>query len=88
MIYRIANSNDVGEIIAMKNRVKNRIIEQKLPIWLNGYPLDEMIIDDIQCLEGRVIEMDNKIVAYSTFHHASKEYGTGVFKRDNVFLSL
>ena len=53
-------------------------------MWLNGYPLDEYIIDDIKSNEGRVIEIDGKVVSYSCFHHASKEYGNGVFKKDNV----
>ena len=84
MIYRIATLNDLNEIIIMKNKVKQRIINQNLPMWLNGYPLDEYIIDDIKSNEGRVIEINGKIVSYSCFHHASKEYGNGVFKKDNV----
>lgn len=84
MIYRVATLNDLNEIIIMKNKVKQRIINQNLPMWLNGYPLDEYIIDDIKSNEGRVIEINGKIVSYSCFHHASKEYGNGVFKKDNV----
>lgn len=84
MIYRVATLDDLNEIIIMKNKVKQRIINQNLPMWLNGYPLDEYIIDDIKSNEGRVIEINGKIVSYSCFHHASKEYGNGVFKEDNV----
>ncbi|MBQ8206679.1 MAG: GNAT family N-acetyltransferase [Bacilli bacterium] len=84
MIYRVATLDDLNEIIIMKNKVKQRIINQNLPMWLNGYPLDEYIIDDIKSNEGRVIEINGKIVSYSCFHHASKEYGNGVFKKDNV----
>ena len=84
MIYRVATLDDLYEIIIMKNKVKQRIINQNLPMWLNGYPLDEYIIDDIKSSEGRVIEINGKIVSYSCFHHASKEYGNGVFKKDNV----
>ena len=29
-------------------------------------------------------DLDGKVVSYSCFHHASKEYGNGVFKKDNV----
>ena len=47
----------------MKNRVKERIIKANLPMWLNGYPLDEMIIEDILNNHGRVIIFDNKVVA-------------------------
>ena len=85
MIYRKANMNDYSEIIDMKNEVKERIIKQNLPIWLNGYPLDILIQEDIENEECRVVELDNKVVAYACFHHAQKEYGTGVFKKDNLY---
>ena len=74
MIYRQANTNDIKSIIEMKNRVKNRIIKQNLPIWLNGYPLDEFIIDDIEYNFGRVVEIDGKIAAYCAFHPATVDY--------------
>ena len=55
MIYRKATNDDIINIIAMKNKVKQRIIEENLPIWLNGYPLDELIKEDIENNEGRVV---------------------------------
>ena len=84
MIYRIATLDDLEEIILMKNQVKKRIIKEELPIWQHGYPLDEMIKEDIVNSEGRVVYLNNEIVAYSCFHHAEKEYGKGVFKKDNI----
>lgn len=48
MIYRIANRSDLKEILQMKRQVKQRIEEEQLPIWLEGYPLDEMIVEDIE----------------------------------------
>ena len=48
MEYRIAKINDYDNIIQMKNRVKERIIKQQLPIWQHGYPLDSMIEEDIE----------------------------------------
>ena len=74
MIYRQANSADIKYIIEMKNRVKNRIIKENLPIWLNGYPLDEFIIEDVNYNYGRVVEIDGKIAAYCAFHPASIDY--------------
>ena len=62
-----------------------RIIKQNLPIWLNGYPLDSYIKEDIENGECRVVELDGKVVAYACFHHAEKEYGKGVFKKDNLY---
>ena len=56
------------------NRVKERVIKQKLPIWLNGYPLNEFIYEDINDNYGRVIELDNKIVAYAAFHPSYVDY--------------
>lgn len=84
MIYRIANTNDLCEIIKMKNEVKQRVIEQKLPIWNNGYPLDSMIEEDINESAGRVVEIDGKIVAYAVLHHCSKEYEVSPFQHENV----
>ena len=84
MKYEIAIKSDLLEIIEMKNKVKERIIKEGLPIWKDGYPLDQMIIDDIEAKEGRIIRFNNQIIAYSCFHHAEKEYGKGVFKKDNV----
>ena len=84
MIYLKATKEDLIEILEMKNIVKQRVIKENLPIWQNGYPLDEMIIEDIEEDEGRIVKIDNKIVAYACFHHAYKEYGKGVFKKDNL----
>ena len=56
MLYRKATMKDYEEIIIMKNNVKERIIKQNLPIWLNGYPLDILIKEDIENGECRVIE--------------------------------
>lgn len=84
MEYKKAKMSQLEEIIKLKNEVKQRVIKEGLPIWQNGYPLDEMIVEDIENEEGRIVIIDNKIVAYSCFHHAIKEYGKGVFKKDNV----
>ena len=85
MLYRKVTMDDYEEIIIMKNKVKERIIKQNLPIWLNGYPLDSYIKEDIETGECRVVELDGKVVAYACFHHAEKEYGKGVFKKDNLY---
>lgn len=84
MKYLVATIDDLNEIIEMKNKVKERIIKEELPIWKDGYPLDSMIEEDILSKEGRIVKFDEEIVAYACFHHASKEYGKGVFKKDNV----
>lgn len=74
MLYRIAYNKDYDEIILMKNRVKQRIVDSNLPIWQHGYPLDSMIAEDIELGYGRVVEIDNKVVAYSVFLPAEEEY--------------
>lgn len=84
MIYRIPKVSEINEILVMKNNVKKRIIESGMPMWLNGYPLDEMIIEDVNLGDARVIELDGKIVAYAHYCHASKEYDNGTFKMDNL----
>ena len=61
MIYQKATIKDLDEIIKMKNRVKARVVREGLPIWLNGYPLDEMILEDINNNHARIVKKDNKI---------------------------
>ena len=68
----------------MKDEVKERIIKENLPIWKNNYPLNEMLQEDIYHGEGRVIVIDNKVVAYACFHKSEKEYEKGMFKKDNL----
>ena len=48
MEYKKAKISQLDEIIKLKNEVKQRVIKEGLPIWQNGYPLDEMIIEDIE----------------------------------------
>ena len=84
MIYRVPKISEIEEIIVMKNNVKKRIIESGMPMWLYGYPLDEMIVEDVNLGDARVIELDGKVVAYAHFCHASKEYENGTFKKDNL----
>ncbi len=74
MIYEIATKNDLKQIIKMKNRVKERIIRQNLPMWLNGYPLDEMIVEDINNNHGRVVKINDKVVAYAVLHPSRYDY--------------
>lgn len=84
MIYRIPNINEIPEILEMKHRVKQRVTDSGLPMWLNGYPADEMLVEDIELGDARVIELDGKIVAYAHYCHTSKEYDNGTFKKDNL----
>lgn len=74
MIYRNATKNDLKQIIMIKNRVKERVIKENLPIWLNGYPTDDYLLEDVEKNRGRVIELNNKIVAYSMLCESSEEY--------------
>ena len=84
MIYRKPIISEIEEILIMKNNVKKRVIATGLPMWLNGYPVDEQIIEDITLGDARVIEIDGEIVAYAHFCHASKEYDNGTFNKDNL----
>ena len=85
MIYRKAIEKDLEEVIFIKNKVKERIIKKGLPIWKNGYPLDSFLEEDIMHDEARVVEVDGCIVAYSCFLPTEKEYGSDVFKKDNLY---
>ena len=59
MKYLVATSKHLEEILIMKNKVKERVIKENLPIWKDGYLLDEMIKEDIAHSEGRIIQIDN-----------------------------
>ena len=41
--YNIAKIDDLEEILILKNEVKQKVIDEQLPIWQNGYPQDELI---------------------------------------------
>ena len=86
MIYDKALLSDFDEIVLMKDLVKQRIINEDLPIWKNGYPLNEIIKDDILKGYGRVIRIDNKVVAYATFMESEVMYpNENIFKKDNLY---
>ena len=67
MLYRKPNFNEIPEILSMKHRVKQRVLDSGLPMWLNGYPLDEMLVEDIELGDARVVELDGKVVAYAHY---------------------
>ena len=86
MIYQKAVLSDYDEIVVMKNLVKQRIINENLPIWKNGYPLDEVIKDDILNDYGRVVKQDGKVIAYAAFMPSSVMYeNEKIFKKDNLY---
>ena len=87
MIYQKAVLSDYDEIVVMKNLVKQRIINENLPIWKNGYPLDEVIKDDILNDYGRVVKQDGKVIAYAAFMPSSVMYeNEKIFKKDNFLI--
>ena len=86
MIYTKALLSDYDEIVAMKNQVKQRVIDENLPIWKNGYPLDEMIKEDLENGYGRIIKEDNKIIAYAAIMDSNIMYPEEkIFKKDNLY---
>lgn len=84
MEYRIATLQDYNEVIQMKNEVKERIIKEKLPIWLDGYPADSFIQEDIDKGYGRVVVHEKRIIGYACFHPANVEYPAGTFLKENL----
>ena len=74
MIYKTASKDMINDILSMKNRVKERIVRENLPMWLNGYPLDEMIIEDIENDHGRVVILNDKVIAYAVLYPSTFEY--------------
>ena len=84
MDYKIARLSDLEEILIMKNKVKERIINENLKIWLNSYPQDELILEDIKNNLGRIIVVDNEIIAYAAFYTAISEYDGLIPDLDNL----
>ncbi len=82
--YNIAKIDDLEEILILKNEVKQKVIDEQLPIWQNGYPQDELIKEDIDNQFGRVIKVNGVIVSYATYHPALYEYDKGTFPNDEV----
>lgn len=82
--YKIATMEDYDEIIIMKNAVKQKVIDENLPIWQDGYPNDEFIKEDIENNFGRILVVDNKIVSYATYHPCLYEYDSGTFPTDDL----
>lgn len=85
MEYCIANESDYLEIILMKDRVKQRIINQGLPIWLDGYPANILIHEDLKNGFGRIVKYKGKIIAYATFMKDTSMYETQIFRKDNLY---
>lgn len=83
-IYQVATFEHLNEIISMKNDVKQKVVDEKLPIWQNGYPEDDLIKEDIENGFGRIIIDNGEIVSYATYHPALYEYDPGTFPIDNV----
>ncbi len=84
MTYRKTTQQDLDIVIALKNQVKQRVIEQDLAIWQDGYPQDQLIADDFAHGFGRVVEVDGQIVAYAAFYPAESDYPKDTFKSNNV----
>lgn len=83
MKYRIAKMEDVRAVLAMRDEVKKRIILDGLPIWLDGYPSDELIITDIKKGYGRVIVEEN-VLAYASCYPSIEDYPEDTFQKKNL----
>ena len=83
-IYKIATKEHLEEIIKMKNDVKQKVIDEQLPIWKNGYPQDELLLEDIEYGYGRILVVDGEIVSYASLYPALYDYDKGTFPNDEV----
>lgn len=85
MEYLKANLDDYAQIINLKNEVKQRVIKEDLPIWLNDYPNDDLIKDDILKGYARIITNGVDVIAYTSVHPAAVEYAANTFCRSNLY---
>ncbi len=84
MTYRIARTNDLENIIPVKNQAKARVRAEGLNVWNGDYPMDDMLTDDIRKGWGRVIEEDGQILAYAALHESEMEYPEDTFLRPHL----
>lgn len=84
MKYAIAQRMDIKAILSLKNQVKKRILLEGLPIWLDGYPSDELIIEDVERGFGRVGIENGNIICYASLYHSIKDYPADTFQKENT----
>lgn len=84
MVYTVACIEQLEDIIVMKNEVKQRIIESGLNIWRDGYPTDDLIVEDINNGFARVIIEEGKIIAYASVYPSDIDYPSDTFLRSNL----
>ena len=85
MKYCIASINDMSKIIEMKNRVKQRIIKENLPMWLNNYPTDDLLIKDVTLNFGRVIKLNDEVIGYAVLYPSNIEYQDEIADIDDLY---
>lgn len=82
--YRIASLVDLENILEIKKEVKKKISSDKLLIWQNNYPSDDLLKEDIENGFGRILEVDDKIVSYASLYPCSYEYDSKTFYSDEL----
>lgn len=85
MEYLEASLSDLPYIIELKNEVKERIIKENLNIWLNDYPNDLLLKEDIKNNLGRIVKINGEIVAYACLHDLNYDYEVKVHVLDNMY---
>lgn len=64
-MIRLANTNDILEIMEVTNRVKDVMINiDNIPQWDESYPNKDVFLEDIKNNTMYVYIMDNKIAGY------------------------
>lgn len=85
MEYLEASLSDLPYLIELKNEVKERIIKEKLNIWLNDYPNDLLLEEDIKNNLGRIVKINGEIVAYACLHDLNYDYEVKVHVLDDMY---
>lgn len=63
-MIRLAVDNDLDIIMAMIEDGRKHIQSYNIPQWINGYPSNETISEDIKLNRGYVLINENEIVGY------------------------
>ena len=86
-LYRKADLKDLDKLISLKDEVKKEIIKKDLDIWQDDYPNRELLKSDIVNDYGRIITIDEKVVAYMALIETSIDY-EGDFYQGHYLLSF
>ena len=86
--YKIATSEDLSDILQLKNKVKEHNNKIHLDIWQKDYPSKNLIMEDIQNQRARIlVDSSKKVIAFSCLQPTEFEYSEADFPKSYMTFS-